>query len=169
MSAMSNSAAIRDIYVENDFFWSAYAQGLAFNDTSMDNNFGFNNGSMVYSIIDTGSSGLLMSSDYFSSIVTTLFETYIGNMNYVIKNGVVFSQCIDPNTLPPIFIMFNELWVQIRGADYMVDVSPNRDRTLCQLVIYKNPLAFNVLGTPMMIGYYTVHDTVNGKIGFVPS
>jgi hypothetical protein len=57
----------------------------------MDNNYGYNNGSMVYTILDTGSSGMLISSDYYDSIIKLLFETYIDNKNYVIKNGVVFS------------------------------------------------------------------------------
>ena len=50
----------------------------------------------------------------------------------------------------------------------MVDVSEAQDRSLCQLQIFKNPLAFNVLGTPLFRGYYSIHDPVNNKIGFVP-
>ncbi|MFO0117208.1 MAG: hypothetical protein ACK521_06205 [bacterium] len=51
----------------------------------------------------------------------------------------------------------------------MVDVSPAQDRSLCQLQIYKNPLAFNVFGSPLFKGYYTIHDPANNKIGFVPT
>lgn len=65
--------------------------------------------------------------------------------------------------------MFNELWIEIKGMDYMFDVSPNRDNSLCQLAIYKNPLAFHVFGVPMLRGYYTIHDPVNSKISFVPT
>lgn len=65
--------------------------------------------------------------------------------------------------------MFNELWIEVSGKDYMMDVSPNRDRTLCQLAFYKNPLAFNVFGTPLFMDYYTTHDPVNNKISFVPT
>lgn len=57
----------------------------------MDNNYGYNNGSTVYTILDTGSAGMLISSDYYDTIVKLLFETYIDNKNYVIKNGVAFS------------------------------------------------------------------------------
>jgi|LakMenEpi03Oct11_1017367.scaffolds.fasta_scaffold07843_1 hypothetical protein len=57
----------------------------------MANNYGYNNGSMVYTILDTGSSGMLISSDYYDSIIKLLFENYINNKNYVIKNGVAFS------------------------------------------------------------------------------
>ena len=69
-SAMSNQNDIRDIYVEKDFFWSAYSQAMAFNTTSMDSSYGYVNGSLVYSIFDTGASGIMLSSDYFQTIVT---------------------------------------------------------------------------------------------------
>lgn len=92
-SAMSNQNDIRDIYVENDFFWSAYSQGIAFKNTSMDSSFGYVNGSMVYSLFDTGSAGILLSSDYFETIVNKLFQDYLQTQNFVIKDGVVFSQC----------------------------------------------------------------------------
>lgn len=112
---------------------------------------------------------MLLSSDYFDVFVTSLFENYIKNKNYVIKNGIVYSQCLDPNKLPSVFFMFNELWIQVLGRDYMIDISPAKDRSLCQLMFYKNPLAFNVFGTPIFTGYYTTHDPVNNKISFVPT
>jgi hypothetical protein len=76
---------------------------------------------------------------------------------------------MDPATLPSVYFMFNELWIEVSGADYLMDVSSNRDRSLCQLAFYKNPLAFNVFGTPLFMGYYTTHDPVNNKISFVPT
>lgn len=63
--------------MENDFFWSAYSQGVAFANTSMDSSFGYVNGSMVYSLFDTGSSGILLSSDYYETIVNKLFQDYL--------------------------------------------------------------------------------------------
>ena len=37
------------------------------------------------------------------------------------------------------------------------------------LQIFKNNLAFNVFGTPLFRGYYTIHDPILNKIGFVPT
>jgi len=108
---MSNPNDVRDIYVENDFFWSAYSQGIAFNDTKLGNSFGYVNGQMVYSIFDSGSSGILLSSDYYESIVNKLFQEYLKTQNYVIKDGVVFSQCFTPSQLPTLHFLFNELWI----------------------------------------------------------
>jgi hypothetical protein len=62
---MTNQYDGRDIYVEDDFFWSAYSQGVYFNTTEMKNGYEYINGSYVYTIFDTGSSGMLLSSDYY--------------------------------------------------------------------------------------------------------
>jgi hypothetical protein len=128
---MSNQYDMRDVYVENDFFWSAFSQGLAYGDTSLDNSYGYINGSYVYSIFDTGSAGILLSSDYFSEMINKLYYDHIGSMNYVIQNGVVFSQCFTSAELPTLYFLFNELWIEVKGYDYMVDVSPGQDMSLC--------------------------------------
>lgn len=83
------------------------------------------------------------------------------------KNGVVFCECFNVYHLPSIFIMFNRLWVELKAADYIIDVSG--DWSLCQLMIFKNPLGFNIYGAPLFHGYYTIHDPVEGSIGFVPT
>jgi hypothetical protein len=51
---------------------------MAFNTTGYDTSFGYVNDSKVYSIFDTGASGIMLSSDYFQTIVTWLFQNYIG-------------------------------------------------------------------------------------------
>lgn len=167
-SAMSNSFDQRDIYVENDFFWSAHSQGMYFNSTGMNDGYGYINGSYVYTIFDTGSSGIILSSDYYDQIVTKLMTDYIGTQNYVIKEGVTYSVCIPPSQLPSLYFIFNELLIEVRGEDYMADISPKGDMSLCQLLLFKNTMAFNLFGTPLFRGYYVTHDTVNAKMQFVP-
>lgn len=90
-SAMSSPLDSQDIYVEDDFFWSAFSQAVGFNTTSMKDSYGYVNGSYVYSIFDSGTAGILLSSDYFDTIVQTLYYEYIGSLNYVIRNGTVYS------------------------------------------------------------------------------
>lgn len=130
-NAMSSQNDLRDIYVENDFFWSSYCQGMGFNNTSLDNTFGFVNGSYVYSIFDTGAAGIMLSSDYFQTIVNRIYQEYIGTQNYVIKDGTVYSQCFSAGSLPTLYFLFSELWIEVKGQDYMFDVSPGRDMSLC--------------------------------------
>jgi hypothetical protein len=50
----------------------------------------------------------------------------------------------------------------------MVDVSPDKDRSLCQLLLFQNLLEMNVFGGPIFKGYYSIHDPKNNKIGFAP-
>ena len=70
--------------------------------------------------------------------------------------------------MPSLYFIFNELLIELKGIDYMADISPNKDMSLCQLLLFKNTMAFNVFGTPLLRGYYTTHDPVNAKMTFVP-
>ena len=90
----------------------------------------------------------------------------IGTQNYIIKEGVVFAQCL--NKVPSIYFLFSGLWLELRGDDFLVDVSPDQDRSLCQLMLFQNILDMNVFGTPIFKGYYAIHDPKNDKIGFAP-
>lgn len=59
--------------MEEDFYWSSFSQGIAIENTDEKNTFGYEGGASVYSIFDTGSSGVLLTSDYFELVVTKLF------------------------------------------------------------------------------------------------
>jgi hypothetical protein len=50
----------------------------------------------------------------------------------------------------------------------MVDVSDNKDNSLCQLMIFQSLFDINVFGGPIFKGYYSIHDPFNNKIGFAP-
>jgi hypothetical protein len=79
---MSNKSDIVNITVEKDFYWSAYQQAIGFNNLTANNTWAFKGGS-IYTVFDTGSSGLMLSSDYFIDIVELLFG-YIGTQNFQI-------------------------------------------------------------------------------------
>ena len=36
------------------------------------------------------------------------------------------------------------------------------------LVIFPNNTPFHVIGTPALIGYYSIHDMEEGRVGFAP-
>ena len=82
-SAMTSEWDIRYVMMEEDFFWSAFTQGIAFNTTENENSFGFSNGSYVYSTFDTGSSGVLFSADYFDAVIARIYDM-LGTSNYAI-------------------------------------------------------------------------------------
>ena len=63
--------------VQKDFFWAAYCQGVAVGDTEVENTYGFGTNkdfeteldNTLYSIFDTGSSSLMISSVYYDSFI----------------------------------------------------------------------------------------------------
>ena len=56
----------------------------------------------------------------------------------------------------------------VEPADYVKDISAGQDGSQCQLLISKAATPFVIFGIPLLMDYYTVHDDVNGKLGFVP-
>lgn len=62
--------------------------------------------------------------------------------------------------------MFDKTWLTVDVDDYVIDVSEAQDRSQCYLLIAQGESPFLVMGLPLFVGYYTVHDDVNGKIGF---
>jgi len=53
-------------------------------------------------------------------------------------------------------------------ADYLQDVSANRDRSACQLLIKANSYDFFIMGIPILKGYYSTHDMSKRTISFIP-
>ena len=53
-------------------------------------------------------------------------------------------------------------------SDYVVDVSESKDRSLCLLLLAESETPFLVMGLPLFVNYYTVHEDVSGRIGFAP-
>ena len=64
--------------------------------------------------------------------------------------------------------MFDKTWLTVDPADYVVDISDTQDRSLCLLRIAQGEQPFAVMGLPLLMNYYTIHDDVKGQIGFVP-
>jgi hypothetical protein len=67
--------------IAEDFFWAEYCQGVAIGDTSVENTYSWGvlddytteKDQAFYSIIDTGSTALVISSLYFESLITKIF------------------------------------------------------------------------------------------------
>ena len=51
----------------------------------------------------------------------------------------------------------------------MADISVAQDRSDCILRIKSISLPYIVLGNPIFVDYYTIHDTENGKMGIAPN
>lgn len=53
-------------------------------------------------------------------------------------------------------------------ADYVIDISEQQDRSICVLLLSQSDAAFFVMGLPIYMDYYTVHNDDKNKIGFAP-
>ena len=92
--------------------------------------------------------------------------TEIGGYNYEIQSQGIVSECYD--NFPELHFMFDKLWVTVYPSDYVVDISDSQDRSLCQVKIEQGARPFAVMGVPLLMNYYTIHDDVNGQLGFTP-
>lgn len=64
--------------------------------------------------------------------------------------------------------MFNTHWIQINPEEYLFDVSDLQDLSTCHLTIMSNNYGFFLMGIPVFMGYYTVHNMDDPSIGYIP-
>ena len=76
--------------------------------------------SMLYSIIDTGSSAMIIASDYFEKLIEKIYES-AGITTYEFYKGMPIGPCVDE--FPSLYFMFDFQWVEIIGDDYARDIS----------------------------------------------
>ena len=170
--------------VADDFFWSAYNQGVAFGGTittessyAYGTNEGYDGTEIVdgatYSIFDSSLSYIAISALHFDTFIDKLFEE-VGGYDYEIAggigvstNGVLMTRC--DYAFPPVHFMFNNYWVRIDKDDYFYDTSEAQDGSVCALRFVQHSENFNVFGTPLMFGYYVVFDVDEHRIGFGPN
>ena len=81
---MKNTNDIRYIELLEDYFWSAFNQGVAIGTTDPENTYGYGavdkeieGAHKLYSILDTGSSAINFSYHYFDDFISKIFE-YVG-------------------------------------------------------------------------------------------
>ena len=157
---------------EEDFFWSGYCQGVAISDTSIANSFAWDAlteydtwrpDNSLYSIIDSGSPSIMISSLYFESLITAIFERTPGaRFTIVEEDGVVLTDCA--NDFPDIFFMFDNHWLQVAARDYIFAINDEQ----CMLNIFPADMAMNIIGAPLFVDYYMVHQPDVGRIRVAP-
>ena len=120
----------------------------------------------MYTIIDTGSSALIFSEYYFEYIIKLIFD-YVGDDEYVVKYGYVFTRCY--RNFPNLYFMFDNQWIEVTPDEYVWDTSTAQDRSQCVLLMSQTDAPMNIFGMPLFHGYYTIHDMQEGRIGYVPN
>jgi len=118
----------------------------------------------AYSIFDTGSG--------YIQIPEALYEPYLKQLYFeagltftkASENGRILASCEDK--MPDLHFMFDQKWLTVKRADYQIDVSEEQDRSICMLLIQQSETPFVVMGLPVYVGYYSVHDDKDGTISF---
>jgi hypothetical protein len=158
-------------FIDPDFFWGFYNTGIAIG--VIENAFAYEpypdlpevvfKENSLYSIIDTGSTALVISVVWYESLIRNLFD-YAGIDDWQYTQGVILTKCA--YELPPIFFQIDGKWVEARAKDYMFDY--NKDGVNCLLFIMPANMAMNILGMPVHVDYYTIHDPVAGTVNWAP-
>ena len=155
--------------IEDDFFWSTFNQAIGIGSTEKQYVFGFGSAdkkfgetintqtgiNSVYSIFDTGLGAIMISGTYFDDLVEYIFR-YVGGDDYQVYEGFIFSKCY--SNFPDLYFMFQEKWVKVDADEYVFDVSTSQDGSECLLLIVGLDAPYNIFGTPIFQGYYTVHE-----------
>ena len=90
-------AAMQEVRVFEDFFWSQLWQGAKFSDDQE----GFKITGEPYTIIDTGSSHFFIPSNIFYPFVIEIFRV-AGIKEYAVQYGQVFVECKHKKNLKPV-------------------------------------------------------------------
>lgn len=85
---------------------------------------------------------------------------------YELAQGYVISKCYED--FPVVSFLFDDKWLQVHPDEYVVDISETQDRSLCVLLMSEGDRPFIIMGLPIYMNYYTVHDDDNNRIGFAP-
>lgn len=127
--AMSSEKDLRYVDMYKDFYWSTPGLGFGVGDISEKNTYAFQED--LFTILDTGSSAILLSSDYFTQVVTMIIRDYIGTDQYMVDYGAAVMECFPPEKLPPIYFNVGGWWIEMLGEDYVIDASEFGDRSIC--------------------------------------
>ena len=156
--------------IEEDFFYGQYCQGIAIGDTSVENTMVWGTqdtkselDNTFYSIIDTGSTALMISSLYYEAYIQQIMAR-VPDVFWEYKNDLVYTDCAAE--FPKLWFMFDQRWLEVDPKDY---VQPTDDsEETCILFILPIDLAMNILGMPLLVDYYSIHDPIKGTIGIAP-
>lgn len=105
----------------------------------------------------------MISALYFESLIYAIFD-YAQDDDWQFSQGAI--ECSCQAQLPPIFFQFDGKWIEARPEDYIFDYYGQNDR--CILWILPTNMPMHILGMPVFVDYYSIHDPVAGTVDWAP-
>ena len=113
----------------------------------------------MYTIVDTGSTAILISALYFESLLEEIFS-YAGISDWQLEDGYVYTRCEDH--MPSLFFQMDGAWIEARPEDYVYD--RYGDGSECMLFLAPSNSPMNIFGMPIFVDYYSIHEPRENKI-----
>ena len=113
--------------------------------------------------MDTGSTAILISQLYYEAYVNELFARAPG-VEWYYKKSNLYTSC--DADMPQLFFMVDNHWLEVSPKDYMFQTDPVENE--CILFLLPTTLPYNVLGMPIFVDYYSVHEPEPGRISWAP-
>lgn len=100
---------------------------------------------------------------YYESLIVNLFDK-AGIDDWEYTQGVVLTKC--RYNLPSVFFLIDGYWVEARGEDYLFDYSGDGDNCILFIMPVNSPM--NIIGMPVFVDYYSIHDAKTGIVSWAP-
>ena len=78
----------------------------------------------VYTIFDTGLSGIMITGAYHQSLIEYIYR-YVGDDEYEAYDGYILTKCY--SNFPSLYFMFQNYWIKVDPDEYVIDVSEGQD------------------------------------------
>lgn len=105
----------------------------------------------------------MISALYYEDLIVKMMDK-APSVSWSFQDGLVFTPC--DGIYPKIYFMFGKKWIEVNPKDYLFSVT--EDNSMCIFFIMPVNLPMNILGMPLFVDYYTIHDPVTGVIGWAP-
>lgn len=104
--------------MNDDFYWSASAQAIAFGDTET----GIKLEGAPYAVFDTGTPYIFAPPRYYDVILEEMVYQ-AGSPEVIVEEGVSFVDCKVAKQFKPFYMMFSEYWVEVQPEEYIWDAN----------------------------------------------
>ena len=91
----------------------------------------------------------------------------IAEVTFSVFEGQIYAECSEQ--FPSIFFLIDGYYVEVAAKDYVIDVSEDKDRSICLIQISKTDSPFLIIGMPLFVDYTTVFDDIESFVIFLPT